>query len=250
MKLLIVIVLLGVWMNTTAGYAQANGQRAEGAFYMYGVLGQKDRNLCVPKGELPPVWLKNKVMPEQYDTLAMLNMVASVNYDMFKGYNITPVYIRNAMTAVERALERFMRSKDKTPKTFTIGSMQGGNIQPLPGRCKGKDSQFLLYSSIDGYDAHVVLTATRYKDKKTGGYNADTYRMEGLSLGGAIVTCDLELCDSKRGEEVKCVKISTDGLSGEYSLVGTITFVDPLGCKHKEYVNRQFRLANGHVGTP
>ena len=119
------------------------------------------------RGNMPPTWLHNKVTPEQYDTLAMLNMIASVNYDLLKGYN----------TQVPNAIDRFMNDTAFNKRTDNVFKATAYSLTPklISWQNLSKttaEARYLLYSSIDGYDAHVVLTATLHKDKKTGSYTS------------------------------------------------------------------------------
>ena len=196
---------------------------------------------------MPPAWLHNKVTPEQYDTLALLNMIASVNYDLLKGYNTDKRDIDAVMAQVHKAIDRFTNDKDFNKRTDNFLSSSGytltQKIISWQERPKSTiEARCLLYSSIDGYDAHVVLTATLHKDKKTGTYTSSQYKVESYSLGGAKVECQVKLYDHPTNQECQQVTFGKGKTASKLLITGSITFTDPLGNKHREPINNNLTL--------
>lgn len=225
------------------------GQKAHGHWtnVSLGVSSEKTPIGYNKKGQMPPCWLKNKVSKEQYDTLTALNMLADVDYGALKGYNVSNSDVESFMTQAKKAIYAFTESSDgKYVKQFTSESSSTFDGVPY-SRAVGKkqtEAKYLAYSSIDGYDAHVLITLSLVKNKTTKGYTASGISYEGYSLSGVPVTVDVRLQDFKERKEITSIDIPKDGISEQYSLFGTIEFTDPLGCHHKERVKRtvQFGL--------
>ncbi len=197
------------------------------------------------RGNMPPAWLRNKVTTEQYDTLTMLNMIASVNYDLFKGYNTDKRDIDTIMAQVPKAIDRFMNDTAFNKRTDNIFRAAVYSLTPklISWQNVSKttaEARYLLYSSMDGYDAHVVLTGTLHKDKKTGSYTSSQYKIEGYSMGGAKVDCHLTVIDlrTRASDECKQITIGKGKAASSITITGSIDFTDPLGNKHHEPIDR------------
>lgn len=225
------------------------GQKAHGHWtnVSYGVSSEKMPVGYNKKGQMPPCWLKNKVSKEQYDTLVALNMLADVDYGALKGYNISDRDVASFMTQAKKAMDFFMKNTGgKGAKQFSSESastFDGVPYSKTVGK-KQTEAKYLVYSSIDGYDAHVLITLPLVKNKTTKGYTASGISFEGYSLSGVPITVDVRLQDFKERKEITSIEIPRDGTSDQYLLFGTIEFTDPLGCHHKERVKRtvQFGL--------
>ena len=170
--------------------------------------------------------------------MVILNMLADVNYDIFK-YNTN---IDAEMEHVDKAIKTFMDNPEgKKGARYDREVHNAGEI--LPYRMQEmKDSvvaDYLIYSSIDGYDAHVAISVTFKKDKKDGKLSSHYYFIYPTSMS------KLEMKDIKvkfdnvsPNKKTNNIVISKEqGLSDLFLLKGHIAFVDPLGCKHKEYIN-------------
>ena len=197
------------------------------------------------RGNMPPAWLRNKVTTEQYDTLTMLNMIASVNYDLLKGYNTDKRDIDAIMAQVPKAIDRFMNDTAFNKRTDNIFRAAVYSQKPklISWQNVSKttaEARYLLYSSMDGYDAHVVLTATLHKDKKTDSYTSSQYKVEGYSMGGAKVDCQLTVIDlrTRASDECKQITIGKGKAASSITITGSIDFTDPLGNKHHEPIDR------------
>ena len=240
----ILVLALGMWAGTAM--AQSESQLKRTKFFTY---VHTDEIACKgynAKGQLPPAWVKNKVTPEQYDSLALLNMLATVDYSWLKGYDVTAGDVRQMMSAVRRAIHRFM-ADDKGTEVRIFSYSDGGETHVAPVQQTAAKSmvavRYVLYSSVDGYDAHVVLTANLRRDAKNRCYTADSYELTGYSLGGATVAAQIELHSADTGEKVGQIVIGADDVSPRYSLMGRITYTDPLGRKHQECIGKTLILS-------
>lgn len=85
-----------------------------------------------PRGEKPPVWLKNKVTQEQYDTLSMLNMRYDVCYDFFKRYGLSTQKVQRYMVSVRDAIVRADTQKRDQNTTYAFGGGAAGGVAVHP----------------------------------------------------------------------------------------------------------------------
>ena len=165
-------------------------------------------------------------------------MLADVNYDIFK-YNTN---IDAEMEHVDKAIKTFMDNPEgKKGARYDREVHNAGEL--LPYRMQEmKDSvvaDYLIYSSIDGYDAHVAISVTFKKDKKNGKLSSHYYfiyptSMSKLEMKDIKVKFD-NVSPNKKANNIVISK--EKGSSDLFLLKGHIAFVDPLGCKHKEYIN-------------
>ena len=242
--LTILVLALGMWAGTAM--AQSEDQVIRAKFFTYIPADEIACKGYSAKGQLPPEWVKNKVTPEQYDTLALLNMLATVDYSSLKGYAVAAGDVRLMMSAAGRAIHRFM-ADDKGSEVRMFSYCGVGEPRVAPMQQTAAKSvvavRYVLYSSVDGYDAHVVLTAHLRRDAKTRCYTADSYELTGYSLGGATVAAQIELHSADTGEKVGQIVIGADGVSPRYSLTGQIAYTDPLGRKHQECIGETLMLS-------
>lgn len=96
--------------------------------------------------------------------------------------------------------------------------------------------EYMVYSSIDGYDVHLLLRATLQRDRKTGTYSSIAYQLVPYSVQGIPVTVDNAVL-SLSGKSVANLEIGKDGKSGSYIVNAKVNFTDPLGEKHQELVS-------------
>ena len=176
------------------------------------------------KGELPPAWVKNKVSYEQYAQLVEANKQRGIDYSALKGYGVSDKFI-----------ETFVKTVTTTNSTniavFTSAKcLSPVEVKDIEG---GKQYSYTIYSSTDGYDAHLTLTM-QVKDGQEG---AD-YQIIPFSISGMPVKAHVRLSgidDKYQAKSVVQSKNKSDKAC--YALLGTITYTDPLGYEHQENIN-------------
>lgn len=204
----------------------------------------------VPLGETPPAWLKNKVNEAQYDTLVMMSKRFGMNYYFLKKRNLTPQDVRRYMDGVKRTLDHEKEMKEKygtAPISFGGVADNPVTIKPLSITKSHEggviDAKFVLYSEIDGYDAHVLLTAKfHYWLAGHGMYYTDSFSIEGYSLSSLPVKVEYKLEDQPDHRDVKTISLTTEGYSPVYNIRGTLSYEDAMGNKYNEPFARQFNL--------
>lgn len=203
----------------------------------------------VAKGEKPPTWLKNKVSEAQYDSIAELAKYYGMNYTCFKCRNLTPKDIRSYMNSVKSKLENKEGLKDAAAKGITYGGPTEPPVKIKP-MCLSKsddgaliDGKFVIYSEIDGFDAHVVINAKFGRMLATEKYYSDKFSVEGFSLSSLPVSIRLsQLRQTFNNQKVDKLELSKDGTSPLYTIFGTLEYEDAMGNKHFEPFIRQFSL--------
>lgn len=176
------------------------------------------------KGELPPAWVKNKVSYEQYAQLVEANKQRGIDYSALKGNGVSDKFI-----------ETFVKTVTTTNSTniavFTSAKcLSPVEVKDIEG---GKQYSYTIYSSTDGYDAHLSLTM-QVKDGQEG---AD-YQIFPFSISGMPVKAHVRLSgidDKYQAKSVVQSKNKSDKAC--YALLGTITYTDPLGYEHQENIN-------------
>ena len=176
------------------------------------------------KGELPPAWVKNKVSYEQYAQLVEANKQRGIDYSALKGYGVSDKFI-----------ETFVKTVTTTNSTniavFTSAKcLSPVEVKDIKG---GKQYQYLIYSSSEGYDAHLMLTMEVMDGQPTASYG-----ILPCSFSGMPVKANVRLSGSNDKYQATAIKQSNN-TSDEacYALLGTITYTDPLGYEHQETIN-------------
>lgn len=204
----------------------------------------------VPLGETPPTWLKNKVNEAQYDSLVQMSKRFGMNYNYLKKRNLSPIEVRKYMDGAKRMLSHEKETKKRIGMdTITWGGLSDNpvTIKPLSITKSHEggviDAKFVLYSEIDGYDAHVLLTAKfHYWDAGHGMYHTDSFSIEGYSLSSLPVKVEYRLEDQPDHRDVKTISLTKEGYSPVYDITGTLSYEDAMGNKHREQFARQFNL--------
>lgn len=196
-----------------------------------------------PKCQMPPHWLLNKVTPAQYDTLVVLNRLCTVDYSMLKGYNVTSADVAQVMkTAREYINKALANTNGVTPNVgWKVTSIK--QLRPWCDKIEKnvRKVEYMVYSSIDGYDVHLLLRTTLLRDRKTGGYRSVAYQLVPYSVQNIPVTVDAPSVCFK-GKPVTNLEIGKDGKSASYTINATVIFTDPLGEKHQELVSTTVTL--------
>lgn len=205
-----------------------------------------DRN-TTKRGELPPVWILNKVTPEQYDTLAILNRLTDVDYSPLKSKYFGKKQITGFMPSVREYIVKAMRGNAATPAGVMF-FLADNFAYLLPDKKVSEKNaiktETTVFSSSDGYDAHVRLEADFVRDRSNGTYTARNFRVIGYSVSRLHMVTSVKLTELTAEGEKEITSITTDkkGVTPSLLLSGTVTFTDPLGNKHEEQVKAAFGL--------
>lgn len=218
------------------------------------VSGQNIMEVYAPhskRGDLPPEWLKNKVTPAQYDSLAVFSKYFSVDYDYFKRRDLS----RKDIDAFMRRTGQLLSDKDFLDKTVNCRKdtckydmvARPEMISPYTcskgGNCPEDEVKYIIYSEIDGYDAHVMLTA-RMRRTTEGVVTMSDVQVVPFSVSGLKVSLKaMTVRDSKNpAGMIRDVSFDAEGLSPVYMVVGLLTVEDAMGFVHTKLVNKTIRL--------
>lgn len=197
-----------------------------------------DNQTQVPKGELPPRWLLNKVTPTQYDTLAALNKICAVDYSMLKGYDVTPADVARLMEQARIQMHKALDNTDGVTTHVGWKAFYVKTVRPWSDKTeKGlRRVEYMVYSSVDGYDVHLLLRATLQRNRHTSGYYSVDYDLVPYSVQGIPVQVEHARVTKGGPEPVSRLEIGKGVKSTGYAVNATLRFTDPLGNKCCELV--------------
>ena len=232
------LTLIALVMAT--GMALADDRQDQGYF-----INAKNTGSGVSqKGCLPPRWLLNKVTPAQYDTLVALNRLCNVDYSMLKGYHVTAKDVPHLMEQARKMLARALENPNGSTAAvgWTVIIMK--RAKPVADVTeKGvRRLTYIIYSSVDGYDAHLQLRGTVRKDRKSGKLYLVDYEVTPYSVQGIPAKADGVTIKGNGNVNMDELLINEDVKTIGYALNGTLSFTDPLGDVHKEQVNASVSL--------
>ena len=198
----------------------------------------------VPKGMLPPRWLLNKVTPAQYDTLAALNRLCNVDYSMLKGYNVTPQMVSSVIAQAREQLHKAVDSVNEATPGVGWRAIMSKTIKPWREMVeKGvRTVEYMVYSSIDGYDVHLLLRAKLQRAGKKGNWCSVSYELVPYSIQNIPVEVSHALVSQQGGVPVDSIEIGSDVQKRGYAVSATLRFTDPLGNKHEEFASVSIHL--------
>lgn len=214
-----------------------------------------DPNQQDTRGALPPVWLKNKLTDGQYDSLALLAKHYTVDYSFFKQRNLDEKRIQKYFTRVGKILKDRGRLAKADANPYSTYGSSGGQLETLKpvtvyfDRVVStskvmlpREAMFVLYSSLDGYDAHVRLDAEFKRYSEPGVCYSSKLLLTPYSVSGLKVElAHQELLDANE-KPVDQLYIGQDGKSPLYFLKGTLRFEDAMGNKFTDTIYKSFYL--------
>ncbi len=206
-----------------------------------GIFAQSTVNTASTKpklGDKPPLWVKNKVNEAQYDSLATFAKYYIVDYDYFKRRDLTR---KDIAFFVARTAEiiKWKKTSSKLPP----GVASGFHVYELPRKIKPfgmtpKDAegqvQFIVYSEIDGWDAHVMLKA-KMDTTADGGKRLSELSVVPYSVSGLKVVIEsIDFFQQKNHLKVDSIDLDDKGESPVYILRGKMKVEDAMGYWHTE----------------
>lgn len=193
--------------------------------------------LCYAENERIPAWVKNVTSPEEYTIWEKLSSFYKIDF------NKQPVLKQARLMdeVVRKQTYDFLRAEvQKTDERKKNGEKDGGVLEigfPLPpaqpysiveenGNTILKS---IVFSSLDGYDAHLEFTA-KYD---TGNKQIRNVSVRPLSFSHLKVDYQNPMLD----EQLKRVQYIPDMKAFNGSFTGVLTYTLPDGTTKKETVN-------------
>lgn len=205
----------------------------------------QERPNYTKQGELPPTWLLNKVTTEQYRLLTEFSKYFDVDYTMFKKINLEDSDTSRFLCEA-RKLTNTYKDSEFEQKGSRCFSMPIETIGLHPYKIEDKDGTmihtYIVYNSIDGYDAHIELCIEIGIADNPQRYISTNFETKGYSMSGLTVEADTKLTQERSYEPVNLITLGKDGVSNPYNIRGKIKFQDPLGNNHEEYIDLKFYL--------
>lgn len=208
----------------------------------------KDYAQLTKQGEMPPAWLKNKLTQAQYDSLVPLSKYYAVSYNHFKQRNLSRQQIQRYVMIMAKALDakslkNLEQKTDTTMFTIVPGTVA---VHPLALATADStaDARYIVFSDMDGYDAHVMLEVKKLRTKADGttllGMKLIPYSLSGLK----VELVEMKLQSTVKSASEKGVRIESDSknLSSPYDVFGLLRFEDGMGYVHTVLVNQRFYL--------
>lgn len=203
---------------------------------------EADKDYC-GYGDIPQ-WVKNKTTPEEYKIWETLSPYYLINYSCLKNRNLKG---RAKETFYEnmRNLCDSVNSGKLPPKGMRIGyidivldSLSAYSTESV--RCIEK--KYVIYSSLDGYDAHAELTLD-YTINQRGIPRIVNWSVHAISFSGLDV--DIEECffeeDMKKTYGPRLYYVAERKMFKGY-YCGYLSFTNAEGKKFREHMNVNFYL--------
>ncbi len=219
--------------------------------FAFGQNMVKDYAPHTKRGELPPVWLKNKVTEAQYDSLARLSKYYAVNYDYFKLRNLTKDDIRFYVKRTEAVLnEKSLKELAMHPNDTCCYDRYRYPVPVKPFKTVveadgSRTVRYIVYSEIDGYDAHVALDV-KISTTENGNLVFKDIKLLPYSLSGLKVKFEGNiryLSAPKKGMFfVEQGEFDKEGKTPDYRIGGLLKVEDAMGYMHTELVEKHIFL--------
>ena len=187
-----------------------------------------------------PAWVKNQTSPEEYQLWEIMSKYYRIDYSNLKSRRMGAEQKANLYKDLRNLCQRLESGEIKTQKNSRYSilhvkpdTLTAYNTEQL--KCIKK--KLIVYTSVDGYDAHVELTALYEHNVQTGDIRLWHYSVQGISFSG------LDVKIPKQGEgldfklayypELKIFK----GFCG-----GSLLYTDPTGEEHYNPVSVNFHF--------
>lgn len=199
-------------------------------------------------GQEPPLWLKNKVTPVQYDSLVAFSKFFAVNYNYFKQRNLTQkdiqVFVnRTGQLLKDKELLQQIRQKGGEACKYSM-DLRPETLHPFAVSADkdGAGRKYIIYSEIDGYDAHAMLTAKASADGSTSlsHLNIVPYSLSGLKV--VLSNMHIHEAGSKSAESAQQIGFDDKGRSKVYEVSGLLKVEDAMGNVHTQLIDKTIRL--------
>lgn len=186
-----------------------------------------------------PDWVRKRLNEGQYAKLEefVKNFPGGGDYNIFKRRDLdtTGLYAR-----LSRAIENAPLGR-RSNMTFSI--LPHNKIKSPYTTLRGEyvRNSYIIYSNIDGYDAHVILDVTCAVDE-TG--EPEILKWETGAKSFSNIPVRFELKTDLDPIYLSRFKFNPKSNCFEGYIVGTLYFTDVYGEEHKELVSENFSIEN------
>ena len=176
-----------------------------------------------------PEWVKGKTSPEEYAVMEELSRYYRLDYSFLKSKQLTEERRKEIFTTLKEECEEARKGNVKLPdepdRCYYVSYPVADSVRAYatePVMMK----KYLLYSNINGYDAHVELSVVYSKDCQTGDIRIFGHELKAVSFSGLEVK--LKLFDDHTRE----LTYNRENNRFECYYPGALYFTDPMGQKH------------------
>ena len=184
-----------------------------------------------------PEWVKKQTSPEEYEVWKALGEYYKVDYSIVKKYRTMSDESRDKLyNLIKQEVENIKTGKNKGKKgaayTFSSPSIK---VSPYTSTALGNgctESKYVIYSSYNGLDAHVVLTLIYRLDSDYGTPLIVENRMSATSVSKLNVNFG-----NLQWMRIQ-YHLDVNELHGQ--LTGNLHIIDPEGQEYNEGFSPQF----------
>lgn len=185
-----------------------------------------------------PTWVKNLTSPEEYQLWETMSRYYRIDYSNLKSRKMKTEQKAMLYKDLRNLCQRLESGETKTRKNSRYSilllrpdTLTAYSTEPL--RCIKK--KLIVYTSVDGYDAHVELTALYQRDAHTGDVRLWHYLVQGISFSGL----DVKIPQQGEGLNLKLAYYPELKMF-KGSCGGSMTYTDPTGEEHYNPVSANF----------
>ena len=196
-------------------------------------------DLFAQKSSQIPDWVRKRLNEGQYARLEELakHFPGGGDYSIFKRRDIdtTGLYAR-----LSRAIED--KPSELTPNS-TLSILMHNKIKTpcKTERVECVCNSYIVYSSIDGYDVHVMLDIIYHIDEAG---MPEVLKWDAKAKSFSNIPVLFEFKTDLKPEYLSRFMFKPESNCFEGYIVGTLYFTDPYGEEHKEFVSENFSIEN------
>lgn len=206
-----------------------------------GLCAQNDVNVSEKIGVLPE-WVKNKTTPEEYTLMQEMSQYYRLDCSFLKSRDLTDKVRKEIFDTYKREVEAARKGQVKQPDDPDrcygfVGMLRPDSLQAYDEQT-AVVKKYLIYSDINGYDAHVELSVAYTRDVKTGDIHLLGHELKAVSFSGLEVWLRPSTPDSQ-----KEITYNRERNRFDCCYMGWLYFTDPEGKEHLDFYGSETACA-------
>lgn len=197
------------------------------------LCAQNDVNVSEKIGVLPE-WVKNRTTPEEYALIQEMSQYYRLDCSFLKSRDLTDKVRKEIFDAYKEEIELARKGQVKLPDEPDRCYGFVGKLRPDSLRAYDEQpavvKKYLIYSDINGYDAHVELSVAYTRNVKTGDIHLLGRELKAVSFSGL----EVRLRPSTPDSQVE-ITYNRELNRFEYLYQGWLYFTDPEGEEHLDF---------------
>lgn len=192
-----------------------------------------------------PEWVKNKTTPEEYQLWKTFGQYYQIDYSGLKSRKLEGERKEHFYNRLRKMCENLRSGKEIPPhdaKFSIIYALCDTVSAYCTERLECIQKKSVIYTSLDGYDAHVELNLIYYIDEKTKTPQIINCSTQGVSFSGLKVsTKEAKFSGDNQMYGFRINYLSEDKMFKGY-YTGTLYFTDAIGKSYQEEVSVNFLI--------